>query len=79
MTRRAMKVAPLIRWEYDGRIRMAVVRCPYCSAEHRHVVPLDLLPGAPLHRTAQCNGNRGDYRLDIDAATSAANTTGGSA
>lgn len=30
------KIAPIIRYEYDGATRLAVVDCPYYHAEEDH-------------------------------------------
>lgn len=49
--------------EIEDGVRVAVVDCPYCKGTHRHVVPLDVLPNAPLVRQAKCNARRGDVRI----------------
>jgi hypothetical protein len=56
--------APLVRFEVEDNIRLAIIVCPYCGLEHRHVVPEKILECAPLIRMAKCGGNR-DYKLDL--------------
>lgn len=55
--------APILRYETEGSIRMAVVRCPYCDGEHRHVYPDDVMTHAPALRGPKCRGRRPDYSL----------------
>ena len=59
-----VKVALIEEFVTEGNVQIAVVRCPWCEKQHSHVVPEDVMPGAPLVRTAKCrNGGSQDYRL----------------
>ncbi len=62
MTR--LRTASLVRYMFEDGIRLAIVVCPFCNLEHRHVVPEKLLASAPLIRAAKCGGAR-DYRLNL--------------
>ncbi|MGC4940955.1 hypothetical protein [Kribbella sp. DT2] len=73
---RQLKVAPVTAWRWSAGHRLAVVACPYCSAEHEHVVPTELAIDAPLIREARCTVQKdrrhGTYRLALpdDGSTS---------
>jgi hypothetical protein len=58
-----VRVARLLRFEHEGGMRFAVVRCPWCGDEHRHVYPADVIAGAPGHRTPGCGRRHPDYAI----------------
>lgn len=57
------RAAPILRFEVDDGVRMAVVVCPFCAEEHRHVYPADVLADALGLRRPRCDGHRPDYFL----------------
>lgn len=67
MTRPApIRTARLLHYVLEDGIRLAVVRCPFCRREHRHVVPADVLPYIDIvRRIPRCTGKRGDYQIPL--------------
>ena len=59
----ALRPARLLRFEREDGLRLAVVLCPYCGDEHRHVYPDDVLPGSLGHRRPTCGRRRPDYAI----------------
>lgn len=63
MTIRPAKIEAFV---HEGRVRVAMVRCPICAKLHEHVVPEDILPHAELVRSPKCGGKKAvgvNYRL----------------
>lgn len=61
--------AAVARFEVEDGIRIAVVEaCPVakCKQTHRHVLPVGLMPGAPLVRTPPAHQGV-TYHLDLSA------------
>jgi hypothetical protein len=51
----------------DGH-RMVSSECPWCRKVEWHLVPLDILPSAPLERSPKCGAQKGLLRLRMPPA-----------
>jgi hypothetical protein len=52
---------------FEGRLRVAVVICPFCKRKHEHSVPVDTLATARLERAPKCDARNGVYTLRMPA------------
>lgn len=64
-----VRSASVIRFEREDGVRFAVVRCPWCGREHRHIYPDDVVAGAPGHRVPRCGRRRPDYAITTTEET----------